>query len=220
MRPEVAVVLFLAASLTGVVAVWLVGTRLLPFLFRRLTTVDLRRVALGCALVGIAALGIYPPWSYTHHLNLAGASSAVTRPAPRAFVFSPPEPESPVFTRYRYKNLGDKDEPSASSLDGVVLDTSRLAVEWLVVAALGAAGRLLLSRRKGTTLDQAQEDASRKQLIDSHLRNVVHRWRQMAKQGGEKEVWAEVADLVEEDLRLAQDPNGTDHGRRGGDVVD
>jgi len=52
-------VLFLAASLTGVVAVWLVGTRLLPFLFRRLTTVDLRRVALGCALVGIAASSAY-----------------------------------------------------------------------------------------------------------------------------------------------------------------
>ena len=158
--------------------------------------VDLRRVALGCTLVGIAAVGIYPPWNYIYNRPGAGYT---TIPAPRAFIFSPPEPNS------------------KSWLIGVALDTSRLAVEWLVVAALGAAGCLLLPRRKAvTTHDQAQEDAIRKQLIDSYLRNVVLRWRQMAKQEGSKEVWAEVADLVEEDLGLAQDPNGTDHGRRGG----
>lgn len=198
MRSEVAVVLFLAASLTGVAAVWLVGTRLLPFLFRRLTTVDLRRVALGCTLVGIAAVGIYPPWNYIH--NRAGAGYT-TKPAPPAFIFSPPEPDS------------------KSWLIGVALDISRLAVEWLVVAALGAAGCLLLPRRKAvTTHDQAQEVAIRKQLIDSHLRNVVRRWRQMAKQGGEKEVWAEVADLVEEDLRLAQGPHAADQSQRKGAI--
>jgi hypothetical protein len=162
----------------------------LPFLFRRLTTVDLRRVALGCALVGIAAIGIYPPWNYALHLE---GRFATTWPAPRALIFGPPAP------------------PSASC--GVVLAGGRLALEWLVVAALTAAGYLLLPRRRAmAAYDQAQEDAIRKQLIDSHLRNVVRRWRQMATQGGDKEVWAEVADLVEEDLGLAQDPNGTDHG--------
>jgi hypothetical protein len=104
------------------------------------------RLVPAAAFLAFAVLGLYPPWNYTHRVG--AAATPVTRPAPRAWIFVPPEPAAPdlrsagVPPGYRF---GEKD--SASALDGVVLAGGRLIVEWLVVAALGAAGYILARRR-------------------------------------------------------------------------
>lgn len=90
-------------------------------------TTNYPRLVLTATFLAFASTGLYPPWNYTHHLP--NNSGVVTKPASREWIFSPPRPE-----------------PKGSYLDGVALAGGRLAIEWLIVAALGAAGCVLARR--------------------------------------------------------------------------
>ena len=75
-------------------------------------------------LVG-AALAVYPPWNYT----FSGENAVqVVKAGPRAPIWAPPAPE-----RTGIRN-------------GVVIDLSRLLVEWLAVGAVAAVLFTILPR--------------------------------------------------------------------------
>lgn len=95
-------------------------------------TTNYPRLVLTATFLAFASTGLYPPWNYTYRFGEHAAS--VTRPGPRGWIGAPPEPQSPSGPKY------------TSGRDGVALAGGRLAVEWLVIAALGAAGYVLARR--------------------------------------------------------------------------
>lgn len=88
-----------------------------------------QRIAIIAGFVLIALAGLFPPWVYTVR---ASNEVKIVKPAPRGYpLFLAPQPE--------------RDHP----LFGVQVDFARLAVEWVVVAAVtgGAVAALHLVRR-------------------------------------------------------------------------
>lgn len=118
---------FIVVSLIAFVVVGLLYALRRPITagWRALRTVNLRRVVLVAALLTIAWLGAYPPWSYTFS---APQASQVVKAGPRAFILAPPPIE-----RTRASN-------------GITVDLSRLLIEWFVVGAVAAALAALLPR--------------------------------------------------------------------------
>lgn len=85
------------------------------------------RVVIGLALLGGSAIAIYPPWNYT----FSGENAVqVVKAGPRAPIWAPPAPE-----RGGLRN-------------GVVIDLSRLLVEWFALGAMAAVVCTLLPRQR------------------------------------------------------------------------
>lgn len=86
----------------------------LPSIRLSRTSDALRRKIPLFALATMFAITLYPPWSYTF---TQPGMAVVRKPGPRAFLFLPPSPERAWSERF-----------------GVVLDGSRLLVEFVAVA--------------------------------------------------------------------------------------
>ena len=81
-----------------------------------------RRMLAIAALSAIVLLGVFPPWTHTFKYQSADSK----RPAGYAFILTPPpsKVDAPVH--------------------GVVLDVTRLLVQWTIVLGLSGIGWLLL----------------------------------------------------------------------------
>lgn len=111
--------------------------------WRALLGLNLRRVVFVTALLSVAWLGAFPPWSFT--FSGPGASQVV-RSGPPAFILSPPTPET---TGIR---------------NGVTVDVPRLLIEWIIVGAIAAALAGLLPRPRprprGTIFAETDDDGA------------------------------------------------------------
>jgi len=70
-------------------------------------------------------MGLFPPWTYTHD----NRSMHIEKPAGYGFIMEPPEPEE---SNYRY---------------GIKVDTSRLAIQWLMLIVLSGSALILTKKR-------------------------------------------------------------------------
>ena len=87
-----------------------------------------QKVVLTLGAVVAIAMGLIPPWSHTFDFQ----STSQSKPAGYSLILSPPQPErkSPYF--------------------GVRLDSSRLVLQWVVVAIATGVGLALLHRRENS----------------------------------------------------------------------
>jgi uncharacterized membrane protein len=107
-----------------------------------------QRIILGTGLLLVLATGLYVPWRAT---LVDRHSRRVTRPAGYGWIWHTPEIPYAVFHDYLEEGTVDANRMRrANSLFELEVDSSRILIQWVLIALVTGAA-VALTRRPGST---------------------------------------------------------------------